>query len=133
MTQKIKQQVYQDSVTKALFTVKYRWKGLVIISGGDGFYGDALTSLSRHSITESYFSKFIPIDETNPILDKDRHGFPKVKGWDCMGHDWILDNLIKSKDIKSFGGDMNARREYKKNCEETAYLTDYYDEIPEDV
>ena len=124
--------VYQDPVTKALFTFRYRWKGRVIIGGGSGFYDSAIHALYRYSVSENYFYQFTPIRENSPLLTHSKLGSLCLKNWDCIDNDWVYKNIYNSKDIKYFNGDMNATRQIKKNREEMKYLFQYPD-FPDDA
>ena len=67
------EQVYYDPKAQVIFTVKRRLKSYVVIGGGwSPYMNDARTSYIRHRITNSYFNKCLPIDETSHLLYWDK-------------------------------------------------------------
>ncbi len=96
-------QVYQDPRTRGLFTLKRREGGKVVIGGASGFYSEAITSLGRYSVSEEYFSNFLPIAKESKKLEQDSllsHPALKVKGWDCVKDDYIIKAVLNSNQFE---------------------------------
>ena len=100
------QQVYQDPVTKGLFTFKREELNKIIIGGGSGYYNSAITGLLRYAVSKEYFANFIPITKESSILEIDTcissKGYIalKVKGWDCVKNDYIFQAIHNSKQLE---------------------------------
>jgi len=62
-------QVYYDPVAEILFTVHFdNGKGRILIGNPCEYYNDAITTVSRYSISREYFNNCQKINRESPLL-----------------------------------------------------------------
>lgn len=107
------QQVYQDPITRGLFTFKRTEGDKVVIGGGCGFYSSAITGLMRYSVPKEYFNAFIPIGKDSPRLEVatsiafKSYKPLKVKKWDCIKDDYISRAIRNSSQLELLSDETN--------------------------